>query len=194
MAPEPAPPHTDIDRNTVSSVEDAFVALSAAAPEGWRVELVEGRIHVAPPVNGGHVEIVSGLTEQVRDHRKGLGCYTGLGLLLPGSSPTGEVVPDLVIAPKGSFRNALEYHDPAPVLLVGEVTSDSTAENDRGPKLRGYARAGIPCYLLIDRERGHVVVHTEPSGQRYARRTEVEIGKTVALPYPFEFGLDTGEF
>nr|WP_319637653.1 Uma2 family endonuclease [Streptomyces milbemycinicus] len=54
------------------------------------------------------------------------------------------------------------------------VASGATAENDRGPKLRGYARAGIPCYLLIDRERGHVVVHTEPSGQRYARRTEVD--------------------
>ncbi|MGO4427772.1 Uma2 family endonuclease, partial [Streptomyces sp. MCAF7] len=79
IAPEPAPAHADTGANTVSSVEDAFVALSAAAPEGWRVELVEGRIHVAPPANGGHVEIVSELTGQVRDHRKGLGCYTGLG-------------------------------------------------------------------------------------------------------------------
>lgn len=58
-APEPAPPHTDTDGNTVSSVEDAFVALSAAAPEGWCAELVEGRIHVAPLASGGHVEIVS---------------------------------------------------------------------------------------------------------------------------------------
>jgi hypothetical protein len=39
-----------------------------------------------------------------------------------------------------------------------------------------------------------VVVHTERSGQRYARRTEVELGKTVTLPYPFEFELDTGDF
>ncbi|WP_415925315.1 Uma2 family endonuclease [Streptomyces sp. ME19-01-6] len=192
-APELAP-HTDTDGNTVSSVEDAFVALSAAAPEGWRVELIEGKIHVVPPANGEHEEIVSEVTGQVRDHRKDLGRYTGIGLLVPGGSPTGKVVPDLVIAPKGSFSDALEYHDPSPTLLVGEVTSGSTAENDRGPKLRGYAQAGIPCYLLIDRERGHVVVHTEPAGQRYARRTEVELGKTVALPYPFEFELDTSEF
>jgi Uma2 family endonuclease len=89
---------------------------------------------------------------------------------------------------------ARSNHAPSPTLLVGEVTSGSTAENDRGPKLRGYAQAGIPRYLLIDRERGHVVVHTEPPGQRYARRTEVELGKTVALPYPFEFELDTSQF
>ncbi|KAK1186163.1 Uma2 family endonuclease [Streptomyces sp. NBS 14/10] len=195
MAPELAP-HTDTDGNTVSSVEDAFVALSAAAPEGWRVELIEGKIHVVPPANGEHEEIVTEVVDQVVSRRtdKELRTLTGIGLFVPGVSPTGKVIPDLVIAPKGSFSDRLEYHDPAPVLLVGEVTSGSTAENDRGPKLRGYAQAGIPCYLLIDRERGHVVVHTEPSGQRYARRTEVEIGKTVALPYPFEFELDTGEF
>lgn len=193
MAPELAP-HTDTDGNTVSSVEDAFAALSAAAPEGWRVELVEGRIHVAPPANGVHAETVSEVAGQMHDHRRGLRCYTGLGLPIPGTPSPGKVVPDVVIAPKRSFSDALEYHDPGPALLVGEVTSDSTAANDRGPKLRGYAQAGIPCYLLIDRERGRVVVHTEPSGQRYARRSEAEIGKTIALPYPFEFDLDTSEF
>ncbi|MGH3312418.1 MAG: Uma2 family endonuclease [Streptomyces sp.] len=182
------------DDSTVSSVENAFDALSAAAPEGWRVELIEGEIHVVPPANGEHEEIVSEVTGQVRDHRKELGRYTGLGLFVPDASPTGKVVPDLVIAPKGSFGDKKEYHDPAPVILVGEVTSRSTGYQDRGPKLRGYARAGIPCYLLIDREAGEVIVYSEPSVEQYTRKSEAMLSKKIALPEPLGFELDTSEF
>lgn len=179
-----------------SSVENAFDALSAAAPEGWRVELIEGEIHVVPPANGEHEEIVSELSDQVTQRRRdgGLRSYTGLGLYVPDASPTGKVVPDLVIAPKGSFGDDAEYHDPAPVMLVGEVTSRSTGRQDRGPKLRGYARAGIPCYLLIDREAGEVVVHSEPSDGAYTRSTEAKLSKSIELPEPLGFALDTGEF
>lgn len=179
-----------------SSVEYAFDELSAAAPEGWRVELIDGEIHVAPPGNGGHEEIVSEVSGQVRDRRKDgdLRTYTGLGLFVPDVTSTGKVIPDLVIAPKGSFRDQAEYHDPAPVLLVGEVTSRSTAAQDRGPKLRGYARAGIPCYLLIDREAGEAVVYSEPSGDSYTRRAEAKLSKTIELPEPLGFELDTGLF
>jgi Uma2 family endonuclease len=182
------------DDGTESSVEHAFDAYNAASPEGWRVELIEGEIHVVPPANGEHEEIVSEVSGQVRDHRREFGRYTGLGLFVPDASPTGKVVPDLVIAPKGSFGDDAEYHDPSPVLLVGEVTSRSTAQQDRGPKLRGYARAGIPCYPLIDREVGEAVVFSEPSGESYTRRVEAKLSKTIELPEPLGFELDTGEF
>ncbi|QPP10559.1 Uma2 family endonuclease [Streptomyces bathyalis] len=181
---------------TESSVEHAFDALSAASPEGWRVELIEGEIHVVPPANGEHEEIVSEVSDQVTERRRDreLRTYTGLGLFVPDASSTGKVVPDLVIAPKGSFGDEAEYHDPAPVMLVGEVTSRSTAQQDRGPKLRGYARAGVPCYLLIDREAGEVVVFSEPAGDSYTRRAEAKLSKTIELPEPLGFELDTGQF
>ncbi|GAA2465693.1 hypothetical protein GCM10010273_60650 [Streptomyces lavendulocolor] len=67
------------------------------------MELIEGEIHVTPPANGEHEEIVSEVTGQVRDHRKDLGRYTGIGLFLPGASVSGKVEPDIVLAPKGSF-------------------------------------------------------------------------------------------
>ncbi|MGW7515831.1 Uma2 family endonuclease [Streptomyces sp. NPDC054796] len=183
-----------MDGSKVPSVEDAFEAFDAAAPDGWRVELVEGEIHVVPPANGEHEEIVSEVTGQVRDHHKEFGRYTGLGLLIPGASPTGKIIPDLVVAPKGCFSDAQEFHDPSPVLLVGEVTSRSTGDIDRGPKLRGYARAGIPVYLLIDREADEVVVHSEPKGEEYTRRVQAKFSKKIALPEPLGFELDTAEF
>ncbi|GAB2829222.1 Uma2 family endonuclease [Streptomyces daliensis] len=187
-----------VDGSKVPSVEDAFEAFDAAAPEGWRVELVEGEIRVVPPANGEHEEIVSELSHQVTVRGTGteetLRNFTGLGLLIPGASPTGKIIPDLVVAPKGSFSDGQEFHDPSPALLVGEVTSRSTGDIDRGPKLRGYARAGIPVYLLIDREADEVVVHSEPKGEEYTRRVQAKFSKKIALPDPLGFELDTAEF
>jgi Uma2 family endonuclease len=184
------------DGPTAESVEDAFERVSAAVPEGWRVELIEGEIHVMPAANGEHEEIVSEAAEQVTLNRKdkGLRTYTNLGLLIPGASPTGRVIPDLVIAPKGSFADGLEYHHPDPVLLVGEVTSYSTARNDHGPKLRSYARAGIPCYLLIDRKTRIVTVYATPEGEHYTEKNAVPFSGTITLPEPLGFDLDTSEF
>ncbi|WP_432076613.1 Uma2 family endonuclease [Streptomyces wuyuanensis] len=176
------------------AVDEAFDVFSAAAPEGWRVELIEGEIHVTPPANGEHEEIVSEITGQVRDHRKDLGRYTGIGLFLPGASVSGKVEPDVVLAPKGSFADQQEYHDPTPVLLVAEVTSPSTAGNDRIKKIRGYARAGIPVCLLIDRDAGEAVLCTRPSGDDYRSKATYKLSEVVPLPEPLAFDLDTGRF
>ncbi|MDT0377965.1 Uma2 family endonuclease [Streptomyces sp. DSM 42041] len=183
-----------MDDPMARSVEEAFDSISTAAPEGWRVELIEGEIHVTPPANGEHEEIVSELTGQVRDQRRKLGRYTGLGLNVPGASVTGKVIPDLVVAPKGAFVDQEEYHDPAPVLLVGEVTSTSTAEKDRAGKLRGYAAAGVPLYLLVDRQAGTVRVYSEPLDGRYTHLEETAFAKTLTLPEPLAIELDTSEF
>ncbi|WP_237551465.1 MULTISPECIES: Uma2 family endonuclease [unclassified Streptomyces] len=101
-------------------LEDAFSRLSAAAPDGWRVELIEGEIHVTPPANGEHEEYVSEAADQITTRRQdqSLRNYTGIGLNVPGASQTGHVIPDLVVAPKGTFDNKEEWHDPAPVLMV----------------------------------------------------------------------------
>lgn len=177
-----------------ASVDQTFQLFSAAAPKGWRVELIEGEIYVVPPANGHHEEIVSELSGQFRDHDKGTGRYTGIGLSLPGTSDTIHVIPDLVIAPKGSFDDQQEWHAPDPVLLVAEVTSASTASRDRVQKIRGYARAGIPLYLLIDRDAGEVVVCSSPVGDDYAHKSSHKLGMPVPLPYPFGFEIDTSEF
>ncbi|GAA3571737.1 Uma2 family endonuclease [Streptomyces osmaniensis] len=185
---------SDVPDHSDTSVETAFERISAAAPLGWRVELIEGEICVTPPANGEHEEIVSELSGQFRDHDKGVGRYTGIGLNVPGASETGHVVPDLVIAPKGSFDDGEEWHETPSVLLVAEVTSDSTAERDREKKIHGYARAGIPVYLLIDREKGDVTVYSDPSGDDYAQNPKYKLGLAVPLPEPLGFELDTAEF
>lgn len=192
--PEYEFPDDDMHGQKAATVEETFELFSAAAPKGWRVELIEGEIYVVPPANGEHEEIVSELTGQFRDHDKRLGRYTGIGLSLPVASGTGYVIPDLVVAPKGSFDDQQEWHDTDAVLLVAEVTSVSTAGRDRVQKIRGYARAGIPVYLLIDRKAGEAVVFYEPEGDDYTVKATHKLGTQVLLPAPLGFALDTAEF
>ncbi|MER7517064.1 Uma2 family endonuclease [Streptomyces sp. NPDC126499] len=179
-----------------ASLEQTFELLSAAAPKGWRVELIEGEIHATPPANGEHEAIVTEVVEQVIARRadKSLRNSTGIGIYVPGASDTGYVIPDLVVAPKGSFEDQQTWHAPDPVLLVAEVTSLSTASRDRIQKIRGYARAGIPIYLLIDREAGEAIVCSGPEGDDYAHKSAHKLGTLVPLPAPLGFELDTSEF
>ncbi|WP_419996022.1 Uma2 family endonuclease [Streptomyces boninensis] len=110
------------------------------------------------------------------------------------AEPKDRVIPDLVLAPRRSFQDELEWHDPAPVLLAAEVTARTTVRVDRVKKLAGYARAAIPVYLLIDREAGAVWIYSEPEGGKYTRATRAELSKPIVLPEPFDFELDTSEF
>lgn len=182
--------------NSDTSVEAAFERISAAAPLGWRVELIEGEICVTPPANGEHEEILAQVNRQVirQSPDDSLLNYLGVGLNVPGASDTGHVEPDLVIAPKGTFGDQEQWHDPSAVVLVAEVTSKSTADRDRHKKIHGYARAGIPVYLLIDREEAEVTVYSEPSGDEYTQNPKYKLGLVVPLPAPLGFELDTAEF
>ncbi|NUR03892.1 MAG: Uma2 family endonuclease [Streptomyces sp.] len=182
--------------NSHTSVEATFERISAAVPMGWRVELVEGEIYVTPPANGEHEEILAQVNRQVirQVPDDSLLNYFGIGLNVPGSSETGHVEPDMVIAPMGTFDDQEQWHDPSAVLLVAEVTSKSTADRDRHLKIRGYARAGIPIYLLIDREEAEVTVYSEPSGDDYTQNPKYKLGLAVPLPAPLGFELDTAEF
>ncbi|MFE3124613.1 Uma2 family endonuclease [Streptomyces hydrogenans] len=192
-APEDSASEDPNDREG-ATVEETFELFSAQAPKGWRVELIEGEIYVVPPANGEHEEIVSELSGQVRDHDRGLGRYTGIGLSLPGTHDPVRVIPDLAIAPKGSFVDQQDWHAPDAVLLVAEVTSASTASRDRALKIRAYARAGIPVYLMIDREAGEAVVCSEPEGDDYTHKSIHKLGTEVPLPAPLGFSLDTAAF
>ncbi|MFF2378203.1 Uma2 family endonuclease [Streptomyces xiamenensis] len=177
-------------------VESTFDELNATAPEGWRVELIEGDIHVVPPANGPHEAMLAELVTQVarRSTEESLRTYTGIGLLLPSHTLTSKVVPDLVVAVRGSFMAPELYHDPEPAVLVGEITSVSTGDNDRGKKLRGYALAGIPHYLLVDRKESTATLFSDPAGEEYRHQQTVGLSERIVLPEPLGFALDISEY
>ncbi|WP_368733289.1 Uma2 family endonuclease, partial [Streptomyces alkaliphilus] len=148
------------------------------------MELIDGETHVSPPPDGCHgetvAEVARGITLGAVDTR--LRVYTGVGLRIPGRGRPDRFIPDVVVAPKGSFATSAEYHAPDAVVLVGEVTSSSTGERDRGAKQRGYARAGTPAYLLVDLTTAETILLSEPVGDEYRTHRRVPFADLLRMP------------
>ncbi|MGW0766793.1 Uma2 family endonuclease [Streptomyces sp. NPDC002676] len=66
-----------------------------------------------------------------------------------------------------------------------------TDRRDRIDQVRGYAEAGIPIYLLIDRDNDTLVVHNELKDGRYQQSPSYPWGATVELPPPVGITLET---
>ncbi|MFF1906581.1 Uma2 family endonuclease [Kitasatospora sp. NPDC058218] len=166
-------------------VLQAFLALDT--PPGFKAELIEGEIVVTPPPDGSHETAFSLLARQFfRKAAVDVDLSPNKGLI----TPRGRYIPDGTVSPVGHFENAGSWAPTTGVLLVFEVTS-TNPHKDRGPKRHGYAAAGIPCYLLVDRGEGKVTLFTAPQGEDYITRSQVEFGKPLDIPAPFSFTLDT---
>ncbi|GAA1068851.1 Uma2 family endonuclease [Kitasatospora nipponensis] len=184
-----APTHDFVelgDRDEHALVE-AFLALET--PEGFKAELIEGKIVVTPPPDGEHETVIGRIVRQVfTEGPKEVDFAPGKGLVVPD----GHYIPDATFARRGAFSAADSWWKPEGVLMVLEVTSRRPGK-DREEKRTGYAAAGIPLHLLVDRQAGLVVLHSDPEGAEYRGVTQAAIGEPLDLPAPFGFALDTGE-
>ncbi|WP_201449849.1 Uma2 family endonuclease [Nocardia caishijiensis] len=71
------------------------------------------------------------------------------------------------------------------VSLNGPIRhGQDTDRRDRCEKPRAYARTGIPIYLLVDREKGSVVVRSNPVDGEYERILIQPFGAQVPIPDP----------
>ncbi|MEV0602528.1 Uma2 family endonuclease [Streptomyces sp. NPDC050315] len=175
---------------------DYFLRLET--PVGFRPEFIEGEIVVSPPTDGDHEDYLSILYAQVvRESATAMQISGYKGLVLPGAEdhPDDHVIPDATIAPRSLrlFRGAPPWMPSDGVAMVIEVTSSKPGK-DRGPKRRGYARAAIPLYLLVDRDKSTVTLFSEPADGDYDGIQTVSFGKPLPLPAPFSFDLDTSDF
>ncbi|MCT7352687.1 Uma2 family endonuclease [Streptomyces sp. 15-116A] len=167
------------------------------APEGCKVEIIEGIVTVAPPPSNAHNDIADevqrSLYEVIPRH---WGIYQTLGTAVP--SRGGLYVPDLAVAPKEVVRAEQGDFIPAAAAeLIVEITSKSNATNDRIKKVAGYAQAGVPLYLLIDAWAPGgptVTLYGEPQGSVYRVLRAGKFGDRIQLPEPFDLALDTSEF
>ncbi|MEU8763130.1 Uma2 family endonuclease [Streptomyces sp. NPDC048659] len=189
-----AMPHAPLTQEEI--LLEGFLALDT--PEGFRAELIEGEIVVTPPPDGDHEKYISRITRQVIRRaltdmdvsgNKGLRLLNGAGL------PRDHVIPDVTFAPVALdlFGGAEPWMPSDGVSMVLEVTS-TRPHKDREAKRRGYARAAIPLYLLVDRDTSTVTLFSEPEDGEYVHRALIPFGKPLALPVPFGFDLETADF
>ncbi|KAB2379592.1 Uma2 family endonuclease [Actinomadura montaniterrae] len=172
--------------------------LSLDPPEGHRAELIDGEIFVSPPLSNRHDRNNGKIVFQVALKSSTVMEYApGRGISVPGGmgNRTNMAIPDATFAPRelNVFDNEDSWLEPDGVCMVVEVTS-SRPQMDREAKRYGYARAGIPLYLLVDRGEQKTILFGEPDGRDYGQAHQVQFGKGLALPEPFGFELDTAEF
>ncbi|WP_328376731.1 Uma2 family endonuclease [Streptomyces sp. NBC_00440] len=175
---------------------EGFLALET--PEGFRAELIEGEIVVTPPPDGDHEDYINLVAKQVIRRSRtemDLSGNKGLKLRSGGACPKNHAIPDGTFAPTAQrlFRGAEPWMPCDGVALVAEVTS-SKPQADREGKRRCYARGAIPLYLLVDREESSVTLFSDPEADDYRQHCTIPFGKSLALPEPFGFELETADF
>ncbi|MFF3224165.1 Uma2 family endonuclease [Nocardia suismassiliense] len=172
-----------------------FERLELAASEEVTVELINGRVYVAPMADGEHSEFISQVDEQIRAYRPELRLFHSPGLTIPADRAC-RARPDGAIAPSGYFRTQPPWADPAGVAMLVEVTAgrESDADIDRTEKRDAYAQALMPAYLLVDRHRAASTIHWHPADGSYRNTATAVFGCGLRLPPPFDFELDTSVF
>ncbi|MBK6019429.1 Uma2 family endonuclease [Streptomyces sp. MBT53] len=173
------------------SVEE-FEELERHAPETVRLEFIRGKVQVKRVTDGNHDQIIAWLQRLCMQHRPELWLYGERGMKVERYRK-GRARPDGVLAPFGFPTGHGDWSEASGVLMTVEVTShdSDTHHRDRVEKPDGYAAAGIPVYLLIDRDDGSVTVFTEPEDGRYRQQVNRPFGATVKLPDPVNIALDT---
>ncbi|ELS55070.1 hypothetical protein STVIR_3972 [Streptomyces viridochromogenes Tue57] len=163
--------------------------------ETVRFEFIDGRIGLRKVTNGNHGAITMWLIRQCMRARPELDLNPLQGLKVEAYRK-GRARPDGVLAPVDHFVGQGDWADPRGVLMAVEITSydSDTHKRDRVEKPRAYAEAGIPVYLLIDRDNLSILVHSDPDMEDGYRDIHVvRLGGKVALPDPVGIELDTEE-
>ncbi|MFF0461552.1 Uma2 family endonuclease [Streptomyces mexicanus] len=140
---------------------EEFEELAAAAPETVRLEYVNRKVVVKARPDGNHGEIFMWLLRQCMQQRPELNLMPERGVKAEAYRKD-RAITDGFLAPVSHFK---------------------------GPM--GYAAAGIPVYLLIDRDSATVSVYSEPKDGRYLQCSTRPWGATGELPPRVDITLDT---
>lgn len=160
---------------------------SGLVPEDTAVELLDGFIVRKDRAKAGESPMTIGDRHRIVVVRlahsaplfEPLGCFlqSQQPVSLP---PSHEPEPDGAVV-RGHLDDYLESPPRAGDLFCVIEVADSSLALDVGPKLRAYAEAGIPQYIVVDLVNDRVLVHEEPTGDSYSRVTALARSETVRI-------------
>jgi Uma2 family endonuclease len=158
--------------------------------DGHRYEIVDGSLHVTPPLDEPHQAVVRALVTTLRGAAPaGWWVCDRIGI----DCGTSNLVPDVtVLRPHSS---GAIWADPSDVALVVEVETPATRRYDRLLKPALYADAGIAEYWRIEPDPEATAIHLyglTPDGT-YTRRRTISSPELVKLdtPYPVRLAPST---
>lgn len=155
-------------------------------PEGYKVEVVEGSVHMSPQ-RRTHWKVIRKVLRQLEDHfGEEAEILSDVRIDFPGY--LNGFAPDLVKIAKGAQPDTRGCFAPQDVEFLLEVASKSTIAKDYGAKLQAYAAAQVPAYLIVDPYVGrcHLYTHPKPGlaeGARasYAAELTTDFGEPIDL-------------
>jgi Uma2 family endonuclease len=161
--------------------------------EKHRIEIINGRIVVRELPTIDHSRIIFRLMSLLMHF-----AATRKWEVLPEAkiflhAQTDRYEPDVIVIPSNA-----RLWDPSHVyadstLLIVEVVSPSSVQDDHVVKPRACAIAGAPLYLVIDTFDGIARLFSEPAETGYQNQIEAPLGKPLTLPEPWDLTIDTGQ-
>ncbi|MEU1826227.1 Uma2 family endonuclease [Streptomyces abikoensis] len=173
-----------------TELDEMFDLIEAMnVPQGYRAEIIEGEI-VLNPQRETHSTIIRLLTRSLEDARGRdyPGILWDVRVDFPGC--LNGFAPDVALVREGAQKNEKDLYRYQDLDLVAEVVSRSSRRDDFGAKLKTYAMAGVPTYLIADPKTGLVHVYHAPADDEYTDETTYTFKSEFTLPYP-EILIDT---
>ncbi|MBD0746317.1 hypothetical protein BG418_32290 [Streptomyces sp. CBMA152] len=168
------------DSDDTSTLDDLFERLAKMpVPEGYRVEIVEGAIHMSPQRHV-HWQIIRRIVRALED-RFGMDVAVASDERIDFPGRLNGLCPDVAKLRDGAQQNARGHWLHEDVEFVAEVISKDTAANDYGPKKTAYATSGVPVYLVVDPYVGRCHVYTQPKEGDYICDLTIVFGAEVNL-------------
>ncbi|MFI8320902.1 Uma2 family endonuclease [Streptomyces sp. NPDC085529] len=153
----------------------------ANLPNGYRVEITEGKI-IMTPQGESQSDVLIEAAPQIKKQLAGQGKVLS-DVMIDFPSSLWGYAPDLAIVAPGSERNKrgrFEWHSLEAVL---EIISLSTRDDDFEKKLRMYAECAIPLYVIIDPSENVCTVHSNPTRTgTYTEQEKIPFGEDLVLP------------
>lgn len=164
-----------------------FAEFDATFPD-HHAEMIDGVVYLSTVVTSPHGNMVLALASQL------VGTWsvmTRVDTIYDGWHGKTLLRPDLSVAAPSYRGTRLKQFPADEVILVVEVVSESNPENDTDKKVKKYAQAGIPYYLIVNPIEGRCLLYSLPSGAHYRASLETDFGKPVPIGEPFGLALDT---
>lgn len=156
--------------------------LNWTPPGDRRYELYEGYPVAMAPTVEAHGVVVLNLARRISealDRRPPCRVRVEAGLSIPQRG-NSWYIPDLAVTCVPPRHGQVETVDP---VLIGEVLSPTTEENDRKVKLLHYRKlASVQEIIVVDPQRVFVEIHRRLDGARWQVDYLEELSDTLVLP------------
>jgi Uma2 family endonuclease len=170
------PPASDFHARFSREAYHRMIDAGVIDPES-RVELIDGEIFMMLPLGPPQGSLITRLMNFfIRNLPEQFDCRVQMPIVAGDHS---EPEPDIAIVRRKENDYRDEHPLPSDVALLIEV-SYSSLKFDLGRKLQLYAENRITEYWVIDGDRQAVLVHRNPSADRYESVESFNTGSSIA--------------